>query len=106
MDLARSGLWITILLPALAATQSFLQGIIMHSRQTRSITEAVFVYLVSSVAVLGLGVAWGGTQGAFIALASMAVGELLRTAWFFWRSRGPRRVLRTRDTEGSATATE
>jgi hypothetical protein len=106
MDLARSGLWITILLPALAATQSFLQGIIMHSRQTRSITEAVFVYLVSSVAVLGLGVAWGGTQGAFIALASMAVGELLRTAWFLWRSRGPRRLLRIRDTRGPATAAD
>ncbi len=106
MDLARSGLWITILLPALAATQSFLQGIIMHSRQTRSITEAVFVYLVSSVAVLGIGVAWGGTQGAFIALASMAVGELLRTAWFYWRSRESRRALRVRDSRPAATAAE
>jgi hypothetical protein len=97
MDLARSSLWITILLPGLAATQSFLQGIIMHSRRTRSITEAVFVYLASSVVILGIGVVWGGASGAFIAVASIAVGELLRTAWFVWRSREPRRLLRERD---------
>jgi hypothetical protein len=97
MELAQSSLWLTLLLPGLAATQSFLQGIILHSKRTRSITEAVFVYLVASVVVLWVGVAWGGTNGAFVALASLAVGELLRTAWFVWRSREPRRVLRERD---------
>ena len=97
MDLAQSSLWLTLLLPGLAATQSFLQGIILHSKRTRSITEAVFVYLVASVVVLWVGVAWGGTSGAFVALASLAIGELLRTAWFVWRSREPRRVLRERD---------
>lgn len=97
MELAQSSLWLTLLLPGLAATQSFLQGIILHSKRTRSITEAVFVYLVASVVVLWVGVAWGGTSGAFVALASLAVGELLRTAWFVWRSREPRRVLRERD---------
>ncbi len=95
--LARSGLWIVVLLPALAATQSYLQGVIMHSRKTRSVTEAVFVYFAASVVVLGAGIAWGGTNGAYVALASMAVGELLRTLWFFWRSRSPRRWLRERD---------
>ncbi len=102
--LARSGLWLTLLLPALAATQSFLQGIILHSRRTRSITEAVFVYLVSSLIVLTIGVAWGGTSGLFVALASMAVGELLRAIWFFWRSRAARHALRERDRGGPATA--
>jgi hypothetical protein len=97
MELAQSSLWLTLLLPGLAATQSFLQGIILHSKRTRSITEAVFVYLVASVVVLWVGVAWGGTSGAFVALASLAVGELLRTAWFVGRSREPRRVLRERD---------
>ncbi len=104
MGLARSGLWITILLPAFAATQSFLQGIIMHSKKTRSITEAVFVYLASSAVILTIGVAVGGTSGAFVALASMAVGELLRTTWFFWRSRKPRRILRMRDRAPATTA--
>jgi hypothetical protein len=104
MGLARSGLWITILLPAFAATQSFLQGVIMHSKKTRSITEAVFVYLVSSALVLAIGVALGGVSGAFIALTSMTVGELLRTAWFFWRSREPRRILRARDHAPASTA--
>ncbi len=47
---------------------------------------------------------WGGANGAYVALASMAVGELLRTAWFFWRSREPRRALRERDRRRAATA--
>ncbi|MCX6091664.1 MAG: hypothetical protein NTX23_02175 [Candidatus Bipolaricaulota bacterium] len=102
--LARSGLWITVLLPAFAAIQSYLQGIIMHSKKTRSITEAVFLYLAASIVVLGAGIAWSGANGAYVALASMAVGELLRTAWFFWRSREPRRALRERDRRRAATA--
>jgi hypothetical protein len=106
MDLARSCLWLTLLLPGLAATQSFLQGIILHSKRTRSITEAVFVYLVASVVVLWVGVAWGGTSGAFVALASLAIGEILRTAWFVWRSREPRRVLRERDRGERPTTVE
>lgn len=103
-SLARSSIWVAILLPALAATQSFVQGVIVHSKRTRSVTEAVFVYLASSVLVLGIGVAWGGASGAFIALASIAVGEFLRTAWFFWRSRNERRRLRARDEALSADA--
>ena len=104
LALARSSLWITILLPGLTAMQSLLQGIIVHSKKTRSVTEAVFVYLVSSVIILAVGVAWGGASGAFIALASIAVGELLRTSWFFWRSRETRRILRARDEAPSTPA--
>ncbi len=104
MELARSTLWITLLLPGLAAMQSFLQGIIVHSRRTRGVTEAVFVYLASSVVILGIGVAWGGASGAFLAMASIAVGEILRTSWFVWRSREPRRLLRERDRGATVTS--
>ena len=103
--LARSGLWIAVLLPAFAAAQSYLQGIIMHSKETRSITESVVIYLASSVAILGIGVGWGGTSGVFIALASMTLGEFLRTIWFYRRSRGPRHLLRERDRKPLPTAT-
>ncbi len=104
LALARSSLWVTLLLPALAAIQSFLQGIIMHSKRTRSVTEAVALYLASSVVILGIGVLWGGASGVFIGLASIAVGEVLRTLWFFWRSRSPRRRLRERDRVRTAGA--
>jgi hypothetical protein len=97
LALARSSMWVTLLLPALAAIQSFLQGIIMHSKRTRSVTEAVALYLASSVVILGIGVVWGGASGVFIGLGSIAVGEMLRTLWFFWRSRSARRLLRERD---------
>lgn len=97
IGLARNGLWFALLLPAFAVLQSWFQGIILHSRRTRSITEAVLLYLFASTAVLWSGVAWGTASGLLVALTAMTLGEACRSVWLGWRSRTTWHGLLARD---------
>jgi hypothetical protein len=91
------GLYLLLPLPALSVAQSYLQGVILHSRLTRAITESVALFLVFAAVLLIVGSAWGPVTGIYYALASFTVGEFLRTLWLWVRSRQSRRHLRERD---------
>jgi len=93
-QLAGDYLWLMIPLPVTAVLQSLYQGLIMHGRHTGAITESVLVFLGASVAVLAAGVLWGRLRGLPVGLAALALGEILRTGWLWWRSRGVQRSLR------------
>lgn len=96
-DLGRRGLWLALPLPVLTVVQNWLQGIILHTRRTRAITEAVGTFLLVNVAFLATGVIWGDLTALYVALTAMTAGELARTAWLALRSRGGRTALRLRD---------
>jgi hypothetical protein len=96
--LARTSLWFALPLPALSVLQSWYQGVILHSRRTRSITEAVVIYLMITTAVLWIGVAWGAITGIYVGLVALSAGEFLRSGWLVWRSHPARRAVLTRDT--------
>ncbi len=91
--LARTSLWFALPLPVLSALQSWYQGVVLHSKQTRSITEAVLIYLGVTALVLGVGIVWGGATGLYVGLLSMSLAEATRTGWLAWRSRSARRAL-------------
>jgi hypothetical protein len=91
------GLYILLPMPAIAVAQSYFQGMILHSRRTRSITEAVLVFLGVVTAALIAGVLWGGAVGLYVALAAFTFGEFVRTCWLSRRSRHARRAVRERD---------
>lgn len=91
--IAQRSLWFALPLPALSVLQSWLQGMIVHGRSTRSITEAVGLSLLAMTAVLVSGVALGGITGLYVGVAALMVGDTLRTGWLFLRSAGIRRVL-------------
>jgi hypothetical protein len=84
-------------LPALTVLQSYLQGVILHSRRTRAITESVTLFLVLSAAVLVVGAVWGTLAGVYFALMAFTLGEALRTGWLWFRSRRARAALSARD---------
>ena len=99
LALARTGLWLALLLPGLSALQSWFQGIVMHHKRTNAITEAVILYLIVTVSILFAGDARGQIRGIYVALLAMSVGEIVRTGWLAWRSRTARELLKARDTE-------
>jgi Na+-driven multidrug efflux pump len=96
-DLGRGALWIAFPLPALSALQSYLQGIIVHGRRTRAVTESVVLLLAAMASVLVLGTAHGRTPGLHVAMLAMVVGNAVQVAWLWWRARREVRALRARD---------
>ena len=100
-SLAQRGLWIGLLLPALAVYQSWFQGAILHHRHTAPISEAVVVYLLVSVALVAAGVLSGNAVGLYVGLAALLAGAAAQTAWLWLRGRP---ALRAAEREFSATS--
>jgi hypothetical protein len=91
-DLARHAVWLVLPLPALAVLQSWFQGNIMHGRRTRSITEAVVVFLIVNGVALVAGILQGRTTGLYVALAANVIGALAQVTWLRHRHRAPATV--------------
>ncbi len=95
--LAQLGVWITLPLPALAVLQSWYQGAILHSHNTRGITEAVIVFLAVNIVMLTLGVRFGMMTGLYVGLISYALSTLIQTLWLWLRSRPALLLVHHRD---------
>lgn len=74
-------------LPAARVAQSWYQGLLVTSRKTRGITEAVIVFAAVCGSMLVAGVIWSGTEGVYVAVAGFSAGRIGQTAWLVWRSR-------------------
>ena len=79
--LAATSLWIALPIAGATALQSLHQGTIVHARATRYVTESVLVLLATTGTVLGLGVAWGGVPGLYVAMVAAALGNLAQLGW-------------------------
>ncbi len=97
--LARLGAWIAVPLPAISVLQSWYQGAILHSRKTGPITEAVGIYLLSNLATLLLGIAWGKSMGIYIGLGSLVLSSAVQTFWLWRRSRPALTEINVRDNQ-------
>ena len=104
-ELARTGLWLTLPIPALTALQSWYQGSIVNSRRTRGITEAVVIYLVVNITLLWAGVVWGQVIGLYVGLAAFTISSAAQTAWLGWRSRPAVRAVVARDADSVISPT-
>jgi hypothetical protein len=95
--LARHGLWFGLLLPGLRILQSWYQGAITYSRHTRSVIEAVGVFLLVCASILSAGVVWGQVTGLYVGLTAFVAGMLSQTLWLRWRSRQVMQAVQARD---------
>jgi hypothetical protein len=91
------GMWIALPMPALSVYQSWYQGIILHGRRTKGITEAVVVFLVTCSALLWAGVSWGRITGLYVGLAAFVTAMLVQTVWLWHRSRPAESLVLERD---------
>lgn len=85
--LAVAGMWFALPMPALSVLQSWYQGMILHDRRTRGITEAVVIFLIACTLFLWSGVLWGRVVGLYVGLSSFVLAMALQTAWLWLRSR-------------------
>jgi hypothetical protein len=83
--LALPGLWISFLLPGITAWQSLHQGTLVHAHRTRAVTEAIVIYLVTVIVVLGLGALVPNLPGLYAGLAATTIGNGAQTAWLAFR---------------------
>jgi hypothetical protein len=85
-QLAQRALWFGLPIPALTVLLSWFQGILLHHRRTRGITEAVAFSLVASIATFLWGIAYGGAPGLHVGVAALSTGAIVQTLWLRWRS--------------------
>ena len=88
--LGSRAIWISLLLPALSVLQSWHQGILVHLRRTRGVSEAVSIYLTTSGLFLWLGVRSDRFTGLYVGLAAALAGYLAQVLWLQRRSREAR----------------
>ncbi|MFT5733157.1 MAG: hypothetical protein ACJA2W_003514 [Planctomycetota bacterium] len=89
IPVARIGVGICILMPAYQVAQSWFQGLLVHRKETRGITEAVLLYFVVSFTLLRLGVEYAddvGVNGLSWTLMSFVTAGILQTLYLWWRS--------------------
>jgi hypothetical protein len=95
VEMARTGLWLALPAPCMAVLLGWFQGLIVHSRHTRGITEAVVAFLVLGGAILIFGTLWGQVSGLYVGILAIALGDTVRAIWLWHRSRKPLRALST-----------
>jgi hypothetical protein len=89
VQMARGGMWLALPAPFLMVIIGWLQGRIVHSGATRSITEAVFAFLLVGGGALLAGILWGQASGLYIGMAAITLGETVRAAWLWHRHHHP-----------------
>jgi len=102
-DLAIIGMWIGLLIPGLNVFQSWFQGAIVVSRQTRGITEAVSIFLITTIVIISVGATRSQIIGLYIGLGAFAIAMLAQTFWLWIRARPALQTTQERDSRQSLT---
>jgi hypothetical protein len=85
--LAEIGLWLIVPVPAARVLQSWYQGLLVASRRTRPVSEAVVVFAVVSVLLLAVAVVLDRWPGLHAALFAFVIGRVAQTGWLALRCR-------------------
>lgn len=92
VEIVRRVLWVAVPMPALTALRSHLQGLLVHARRTRGVTEAVVVFLAVAIVVLFAGVQGQWDPSLAVILAAVVLGSAAQCVWLSWRVRGLERL--------------
>ncbi|MEZ4427340.1 MAG: hypothetical protein R3A51_06525 [Nannocystaceae bacterium] len=84
-DMIVDALWLAIPISSLRALESWYQGVLVHARRTRAITESVAIFLLIVAATLVIGVVVQGAPGLTYAALAFTLGHVAQAAWQRWR---------------------
>jgi len=87
VSIAMIGMWIALPIPGLNVFQSWYQGAIVVSKRTRGITEAVVIYLVTTIVVMWIGITVNKMIGLYVGLAAFSIAMVTQTLWLWYRAR-------------------
>ncbi len=99
MHINRVGLWLALFIPLFALLQSWFQGLIVSSQQTRGVTEAVFLYMATFGLLLAVGIIIQSFTGLFVVVATYEIAGLVQSLWLWLRSRPAVKSAVVRDDE-------
>ena len=85
--LATKAVRIVVVMPGFGALQSWFQGVLVHSRRTRGITESVVIYLGANLVLLTLGMRFVHAPGIFVGLGAVVGAAVCQLFWLWRRSR-------------------
>lgn len=101
VELARIGFWFGLPMPILSVLQSWYQGAILYSKNTRGIPESMAIFLVTVLIILVFGVSIGKYIGLYIGLIGFSIANFVQTIWLWVRSRSIMQKLNQRDKDVS-----
>jgi ABC-type dipeptide/oligopeptide/nickel transport system permease subunit len=81
----------------LSVLQSWYQGTILFSRNTRGIPESMAIFLVTVLVVLAIGVALGEYTGLYVGFIGFSLANFTQTIWLWVRSRPIMKMVTKRD---------
>jgi hypothetical protein len=85
-EVARTGLWLSVPLPALIVWQHWYQGVVVHGRHTRGVTESVVAYLAVGLSLLGVAIALGRWNGLYVVSVGATAASAVQVAWLRFRA--------------------
>jgi hypothetical protein len=97
--MAAFGILISAPLPAFSVAQNFLQGMVLFSRRTRAIPEAMVVFFLTIVLVMALGISTQAFPGLYVGTAGLLLASIAQVTWLGWRSLPVMNKLCSRDRE-------
>ena len=97
VELARIGFWFALPMSFLSVLQSWYQGAILFSRNTRGIPESMAIFLVTVLVALAIGVALGEYVGLYVGFIGFSLANLTQTIWLWVRSRPIMKIVNQRD---------
>ena len=94
-SLARTALWLAVVLPALSPWESYFQGELVYRGATTYVTQAVSLYLLGSSSILVLGIVYGKILGLYVGVAATLTGISVQLWWLWKHSQNMRGVPKT-----------
>ncbi len=94
VEMGKVAMWLAIPIPAMRGLNSWYQGMLVHRRTTRAITESVAIYMAVAAFVLGVGIQKEAWSGVLVAISAYSFGRILQSMWLWMRSRDAVRELK------------